>query len=104
MFFFEVIGGDSFIVETGNVYAVSHSVAISGAKSFSRSHHAVIRVYGEAGNVIGSTLTPAIAKSGERRQLINLAHAVNHAFSSMRHRLVSFRQKFGENRKISNWI
>ena len=78
---------------------------LSAAQSLSAGHIiAVIRVYGEAGNVIGSTLTPAIAKSGERRQLINLAHAVNHAFSSMRHRLVSFRQKFGENRKISNWI
>src|SRR5205809_2803206 len=34
----------------------------------------------------------------------NLAHPVNHAFGSVRHRLVSFRQKFGQNRKVPHWI
>ena len=34
----------------------------------------------------------------------NLAHPINHAFGSVRHRLVSFRQKFGQNRKVLHWI
>src|SRR2546421_11172362 len=39
-----------------------------------------------------------------RSILSDLAHPVNHAFSSMRHRLVSFRQKFGQNREVLHWI
>ena len=34
----------------------------------------------------------------------NLAHPVNHAFGSVRHRLVSFRQEFGQNRKVLHRI
>src|SRR5438552_14328697 len=34
----------------------------------------------------------------------NLAHPINHAFGSVRHRLVSFRQKFGQNRKVLHWM
>ena len=33
-----------------------------------------------------------------------LALSVNHTFGSVRHRLVSFRQKFGQNRKVPHWI
>ena len=33
-----------------------------------------------------------------------LAHPINHAFCSVCHRLVPFRQKFGQNRKILHWI
>ena len=33
-----------------------------------------------------------------------LAHPINHTFGSVRHRLVSFRQKFGQNRKVLHWI
>src|SRR5437879_7998183 len=36
--------------------------------------------------------------------LSDLAHPVNHAFSSMRHRLILFRQKFGQNREVLHWI
>src|SRR5882724_5773847 len=32
------------------------------------------------------------------------AHPINHAFGSVRNRLVSFRQKFGQNWKILYWI
>ena len=34
----------------------------------------------------------------------NLAHPVNHAFGSVRHRLVSFRQEFGQNREVLHRI
>src|SRR5882757_11206443 len=34
----------------------------------------------------------------------NLAHSVNDPFSSVRHRLVSFRQEFGQDRKVLHWI
>ena len=34
----------------------------------------------------------------------NLAHPINHAFGSVHNRLVSFRQKFGQNWKILHWI
>src|SRR5947208_14849521 len=34
----------------------------------------------------------------------NLAHPINHTLGSVRHRLVSFRQKFGQNRKVLHWI
>src|SRR6266576_3662849 len=34
----------------------------------------------------------------------NLAHSINHAFGGVRHRLVPFRQKFGQNRKILHWM
>src|SRR5882724_6591347 len=34
----------------------------------------------------------------------NLAHPINHAFGSVRHRLVPFRQKFGQNRKVLHWM
>ena len=33
-----------------------------------------------------------------------LAHPINHPFGSVRHRLVSFRQEFGQNRKVLHWI
>jgi hypothetical protein len=34
----------------------------------------------------------------------NLANPINDTFGSVRHRLVSFRQKFGQNRKVSHGI
>ena len=34
----------------------------------------------------------------------NLAHPVNHIFGSVRHRLVSFRQEFGQNREVLHRI
>src|SRR6266566_2544601 len=34
----------------------------------------------------------------------NLAHSVNHAFDSVCYRLVQFRQKFGQNRKVLHWM
>ena len=34
----------------------------------------------------------------------NLAHPVNHAFGSVRDRLVSFRQEFRQDRKVLHWI
>ena len=34
----------------------------------------------------------------------NLAHPVNHAFGSVRHRLVPFRQEFRQDRKVLHWI
>src|SRR6266550_8389550 len=34
----------------------------------------------------------------------NLAHPINHAFGNVRNRLVSFRQKSGQNWKILHWI
>src|SRR5207247_9466964 len=34
----------------------------------------------------------------------NLAHPINHAFGRLRHRLVSFRQNFGQNRKVLHRI
>jgi hypothetical protein len=37
-------------------------------KVFQRSYHAVIRVYGEAGKVIGRTIIPGISTSGKRVQ------------------------------------
>ena len=37
-------------------------------------------------------------------ELANLAHPINHAFGSVRHRLVPFRQKLGENWKVLHWI
>src|SRR4029453_425431 len=33
----------------------------------------------------------------------NLAHPINHAFRRVRHRLVPFRQKFIQNRKVLPW-
>ena len=38
------------------------------------------------------------------RELPNLTLSVNHTFGSVRHRLVSFRQKFGQNRKVLHWM
>jgi len=34
----------------------------------------------------------------------SLANSINHAFSSVRHWLVPFLQKFGQNWKVSYWI
>src|SRR6266705_790951 len=34
----------------------------------------------------------------------NLAHPINDTFGSVRHRLVPFRQKFGQNRKVLHWM
>src|SRR5438046_9026989 len=34
----------------------------------------------------------------------DLAHPINHTFRGVRHRLVPFRQKFGENWKVLHWI
>ena len=34
----------------------------------------------------------------------NLAHPINHAFGSVRHRLVSFRQEFRQVRKVLHWM
>ena len=47
----------------GNADAIMN--AIGYAEFYSRSHHAVVRVYDEAGNVIRRTNTGAISKSGE---------------------------------------
>ena len=33
-----------------------------------------------------------------------LSHPINHPFGSVRYRLVSFRQEFGQNRKVLHWI
>src|SRR5206468_12766126 len=33
-----------------------------------------------------------------------LSHPINHPFGSVRYRLVSFRQEFGQNRKVLDWI
>ena len=48
-------------------YAESHAVAnaIGYAKFYSRSHHAVIRVYDEAGNVIETRAHGAISASSK---------------------------------------
>src|SRR5881227_732198 len=49
-----------------------------------------------------------LLNQGERkingRAQPNLAHPVNHAFGSLRHWLVPFRQEFGQNRKVLHWI
>ena len=38
------------------------------------------------------------------RELPNLASSINHTFCGARDRLVPFRQKFGQNRKILHWM
>jgi hypothetical protein len=49
----------------GRLWYTKVSHAVGYAKFYRRSHHTVIRVYDEAGNVIATHSTRAISKSGE---------------------------------------
>jgi hypothetical protein len=76
---------------------------------------AVVSFGNTPANILCCTLNPSTANSRPRspqsserkingRAQRNLAHPVNHAFSSVRHRLVSFRQEFGQNREVLHRI